>query len=89
MVVSPVFLRQNLAAVEEKTRLGAVHCLGRADAVSVVLVAVGVAAAGDFRQLTPLPAIGGAIASLSCSPDSVMADRLTVVLVSRSPQLLS
>ena len=57
----PGLLGQDLAAVEEKLRLGAVHCLGRADAVGVVLVAIGVAAVSDFPQLPALPAIGGAV----------------------------
>ena len=57
----PGLLRQNLAAVEEKFRGGAVDCLAGADTVSVVLIAVGVAAAGDLRQLTPLPGVGGAV----------------------------
>ena len=55
------FLRQNLAAVEEEFRCGAVDCFGRADAVGVVLIAVGVAAVGDFPQLTALPGVGGAV----------------------------
>ena len=54
-------MRQNLAAVEEKFRGGAVDCLAGADTVSVVLIAVGVAAAGDLRPLTPLLGVGGAV----------------------------
>ena len=57
----PGLLRQNLGAVEEKFRGGAVDCFGRADAVGVVLIAVGVAAVGDFPQLTALPGVGGAV----------------------------
>ena len=57
----PGLLGQDLAAVEEKFRGGAVDCLAGADTVSVVLIAVGVAAAGDLRQLTPLPGVGGAV----------------------------
>ena len=72
-------MRQDLAAVEEKLRLGAVDRLGRADAVSVVLIAVGVAAAGDLRQLPALPAVAGAVVA-GHVPDGIMADRLTVVL---------
>ena len=47
----PGLLRQNLAAVEEEFRGGAIDCLAGADAVSVVLIAVGVAAIGDLPQL--------------------------------------
>ena len=75
----PGLLGQDLAAVEEKLRLGAVHCLGRAGAVGIVLVAIGVAAVGDFPQLTPLPAVAGAVVA-GHVPDGVMADRLAVVL---------
>ena len=75
----PGLLGQDLAAVEEKLRLGAVHRLGRADAVSVVLVAIGVAAVGDFPQLPALPGVGGAVVACHVA-DGVMADRLTVVL---------
>ena len=57
----PGLLRQNLAAVEEEFRGGAVHRFGRSDAVGVVLVAVGIAAVGDFPQLTALPGVGGAV----------------------------
>ena len=75
----PGLLRQNLAAVEEKLRLGAVHRLGRADAVGIVLVAVGVAAAGNFPQLPALPAVAGAVVAGHVA-DGVMTDRLAVVL---------
>ena len=57
----PGFLRQNLAAVEEEFRGGAVHCFGCSDAVSVVLIAVGVAAVGDFPQLPANPGVAGAV----------------------------
>ena len=57
----PGFLRQNLAAVEEEFRGGAVHCFGCSDAVSVVLIAVGVAAVGDFPQLPAHPGVAGAV----------------------------
>ena len=72
-------MRQNLAAVEEKFRGGAVDRLGRADAVGVVLIAVGVAAAGNFPQLPALPAVGGAVVAGHVA-DGVMTDRLAVVL---------
>ena len=54
-------LRQNLAAVEEEFRGGAVDCLAGADAVGVVLVAVGVAAVGNFPQLPAHPGVAGAV----------------------------
>ena len=57
----PGLLRQNLAAVEEKFRGGAVDRLAGADAVSVVFVAVSVAAIGDFPQLPAHPGVGGAV----------------------------
>ena len=57
----PGLLRQNLAAIEEEFRGGAVHRFGRSDAVSVVLIAVGVAAVGDFPQLPAHPGVGGAV----------------------------
>ena len=47
----PGLLRQNLGAVEEELRGGAVDRLAGADAVGVVLIAVGIAAVGDFPQL--------------------------------------
>ena len=75
----PGLLGQDLAAVEEKFRLGAVHRLGRADAVGIVLVAIGVAAAGDLRQLPALPAVAGAVVAGHVA-DGIVADRLTVVL---------
>ena len=75
----PGLLGQDLAAVEEKLRLGAVHRLAGADAVGIVLVAIGVAAVGDFPQLTPLPAVAGAVVA-GHVPDGVMADGLAVVL---------
>ena len=75
----PGLLGQNLAAVEEKFRGGAVDLLGRADAVGVILIAVGIAAAGDLRQLPALPGVGGAVVA-GHVPDGVMADRLAVVL---------
>ena len=75
----PGLLRQNLAAVEEKFRGGAIDCLAGADTVSVVLIAVGIAAAGDLPQLPALPAVAGAVVA-GHVPDGVMADRLTVVL---------
>ena len=75
----PGLLGQDLAAVEEKLRFGAVHRLAGADTVSVVLIAVGVAAVGDFPQLPALPAVAGAVVA-GHVPDGVMADRLAVVL---------
>ena len=57
----PGLLRQDLAAVEEKFRGGAVHCFGCSDAVSVVLIAVDVAAVGDFPQLPAHPGVAGAV----------------------------
>ena len=75
----PGLLGQDLAAVEEKLRLGAVDCLAGADTVSVVLIAVGIAAAGDLPQLPALPAVAGAVVA-GHVPDGVMADRLAVVL---------
>ena len=75
----PGLLRQNLAAVEEKFRGGAVDCLAGADTVGVVLIAVGIAAVGDLRQLPTLPAVAGAVVA-GHVPDGIMADRLAVVL---------
>ena len=75
----PGLLRQNLAAVEEKFRSGAVHCFGRSDAVSVVLIAVGVAAVGDFPQLPAHPGVGGAVVACHVA-DAVVGDGLAVVL---------
>ena len=57
----PVFLRQNLGAVEEEFRGGAVDRLAGADAVGVVLIAVGVAAVGDLPQLPAHPGVAGAV----------------------------
>ena len=57
----PGLLRQNLAAVEEEFRGGTVDCLAGADTVGVVLIAVGVAAVGDFPQLPAHPGVGGAV----------------------------
>ena len=57
----PGLLGQDLAAVKKKLRLGAVDRLGRADAVGIVLVAIGVAAIGDFPQRPALPGVGGAV----------------------------
>ena len=54
-------MRQDLGAVEEKFRGGAIDCLAGADTVSVVLIAVGIAAVGDFPQLPALPGVGGAV----------------------------
>ena len=54
-------MRQNLGAVEEEFRCGAVDCFGRADAVSVVLIAVSIAAIGDLPQLTAHPGVAGAV----------------------------
>ena len=50
----PGLLRQDLAAVEEEFRCGAVDRFAGADAVGVVFVAVSVAAIGDFPQLRPI-----------------------------------
>ena len=75
----PGFLRQNLAAVEEEFRGGAVHCFGCSDAVSVVLIAVGVAAVGDFPQLPAHPGVGGAVVACHVA-DAVVGDGLAVVL---------
>ena len=50
-----------MAAVEEKFRGGAIDCLAGADTVSVVLIAVGIAAVGDLPQLTAHPGVGGAV----------------------------
>ena len=72
-------MRQDLGAVEEKFRGGAVDCFGRADAVGVVLIAVGVAAVGDFPQLTALPGVGGAVVGEHVA-DAVVGDGLAVVL---------
>ena len=75
----PGFLRQDLAAVEEKFRGGAVDCLAGADTVSVVLIAVGIAAVGDFPQLPAHPGVGGAVVGEHVA-DAVVGDGLAVVL---------
>ena len=75
----PGFLRQNLAAVEEEFRGGAVHCFGCSDAVSVVLIAVGVAAVGDFPQLPAHPGVAGAVVAGHVA-NAVVGDGLAVVL---------
>ena len=75
----PGLLRQNLAAVEEKFRGGAVRRLGRSDAVGVVLVAVGIAAVGDFPQLPAHPGVAGAVVGEHVA-DAVVGDGLAVVL---------
>ena len=75
----PGLLRQDLAAVEEKFRGGAVDCLAGADAVSVVLIAVGVAAVGDLPQLPAHPGVGGAVVACHVA-DAVVGDGLAVVL---------
>ena len=75
----PGLLGQDLAAIEEKLRLGSVHRLGRADAVGIILIAIGVAAAGDLRQLTPLPAVAGTVVAGHIA-DGVVTDCLTVIL---------
>ena len=72
-------MRQNLAAVEEEFRGGAIDCLAGADAVGVVLIAVGVAAVGDFPQLPAHPGVAGAVVAGHVA-DGIVADRLTVVL---------
>ena len=75
----PGLLRQNLTAVEEEFRGGAVHRFGRSDAVSVVLIAVGVAAVGDFPQLPAHPGVAGAVVGEHVA-DAVVGDGLAVVL---------
>ena len=72
-------MRQDLAAVEEEFRCGAVDCLAGADTVSVVLIAVGVAAVGDFLQLPAHPGVGGAVVACHVA-DAVVGDGLAVVL---------
>ena len=72
-------MRQNLAAVEEEFRGGAVDCLAGADTISVVLIAVGIAAVGDLPQLPAHPGVGGAVVAGHVA-DGIVADRLTVVL---------
>ena len=75
----PGLLRQNLAAVEEEFRGGAVDRFGRSDAVSVVFIAVGVAAVGDFPQLPAHPGVAGAVVACHVA-DAVVGDGLAVVL---------
>ena len=75
----PGLLRQNLAAVEEEFRGGSIHRLAGADAVSVVLVAVSIAAAGDFPQLPAHPGVAGAVVGEHVA-DAVVGDGLAVVL---------
>ena len=72
-------LRQNLAAVEEEFRGGALDCLAGADTVSVVLIAVGIAAVGDLPQLTAHPGVAGAVVGEHVA-DAVVGDGLAVVL---------
>ena len=75
----PGFLRQDLAAVEEKFRGGAIDRFAGADAVGVVFVAVSVAAIGDFPQLPAHPGVGGAVVGEHVA-DAVVGDGLAVVL---------
>ena len=75
----PGLLRQDLAAIEEKFRGGAVDRLAGADAVGIVLVAVGIAAAGDLPQLPAHPGVGGAVVAGHVA-DAVVGDGLAVVL---------
>ena len=72
-------MRQDLAAVEEKFRGGAVDCLAGADTVGVVLIAVGVAAVGDFPQLPAHPGVAGAVVACHVA-DAVVGNGLAVVL---------
>ena len=75
----PGLLRQNLGAVEEEFRGGAIHRLAGADAVSVVLIAVGIAAVGDFPQLPAHPGVAGAVVGEHVA-DAVVGNGLAVVL---------
>ena len=75
----PGLLSQDLAAVEEEFRGGAVDCLAGADTVSVVLVAVGIAAIGDLPQLPAHPGVAGAVVAGHVA-DAVVGDGLAVVL---------
>ena len=75
----PGLLRQNLAAIEEEFRGGAVDRFGRSDAVGVVLIAVGIAAVGDFPQLPAHPGVAGAVVGEHVA-DAVVGDGLAVVL---------
>ena len=72
-------MRQNLGAVEEELRSGAVDRLAGADAVGVVLIAVGIAAVGDFPQFPAHPGVGGAVVAGHIA-DAVVGDGLAVVL---------
>ena len=72
-------MRQNLAAVEEEFRGGAIDRFGRSDAVGVVLVAVGIAAVGNFPQLTAHPGVAGAVVAGHVA-NAVVGDGLAVVL---------
>ena len=72
-------MRQNLGAVEEEFRGGSIHRLAGADAVSVVLVAVSIAAAGDFPQLPAHPGVAGAVVGEHVA-DAVVGNGLAVVL---------
>ena len=73
------FLRQDLAAVEEEFRGGAVDRFAGADAVGVVFVAVSVAAIGDFPQLPAHPGVAGAVVAGHVA-NAVVGDGLAVVL---------
>ena len=75
----PGLLRQDLTAVEEKFRGGAVDRFGCSDAIGVVLIAVGVAAVGDLPQLPAHPGVGGAVVGEHVA-DAVVGDGLAVVL---------
>ena len=75
----PGLLRQDLAAVEEEFRGGAVDRLAGADTVSVVLIAVGVAAIDDLPQLPAHPGVAGAVVGEHVA-DAVVGDGLAVVL---------
>ena len=75
----PGLLRQDLAAVEEEFRGGAVDCLAGADTVSVVLVAVSIAAIGDLPQLPAHPGVAGAVVGEHVA-DAVVGNGLAVVL---------
>ena len=75
----PGLLSQDLASVEEKFRGGAVDCLAGADTISVVLIAVGVAAIGDLPQLPAHPGVGGAVIACHVA-NAVVGNGLAVVL---------
>ena len=72
-------MRQNLAAVEKEFRGGDIDCLAGADTVSVVLIAVGIAAVGNFPQLPAHPGVAGAVVGEHVA-DAVVGDGLAVVL---------